>query len=128
MSYLYLDADDVVAVNLSVLGPSAHLLRDSGLLESAVARPQAGFGDYEEYPDIWSKAVAFAEGISRNHPFMDGNKRTAWVSAQVFLEINDQDSHPYGEEADDFMVRLAQNGFESIDKAVREFRRICEGS
>lgn len=61
-------------------------VRDRGLLESALARPPnlAAYGD----PDIADLAVAYAHAISRNHPFVDGNKRTAWVVAETFVELN----------------------------------------
>lgn len=61
-------------------------VRDAGLLESAMARPQnlAGYGD----PDAPALAAAYAFGIARNHPFIDGNKRTAWVVARLFLAKN----------------------------------------
>ena len=62
-------------------------IRDSGLLESALARPQ-NLLHYGE-PDLAAMAAAYAFGIARNHPFVDGNKRTAWVAARLFLRLND---------------------------------------
>ena len=61
-------------------------LRDSGLLDSALARPlnRAGYGD----PDIAELAALYALAIARNHPFIDGNKRTAYVAMETFLELN----------------------------------------
>ncbi len=61
-------------------------LRDPGLLESALARPlnRAGYGD----PDIAELAAIYAIAIARNHPFIDGNKRTAYVALELFLELN----------------------------------------
>lgn len=61
-------------------------VRDLGLLQSALARPEnlAAYGD----PDAAALAAAYAFGIARNHPFIDGNKRTAAVSALLFLVIN----------------------------------------
>ncbi len=61
-------------------------LRDLALLQSALARPQnlAVYGD----PDIAGLAAAYAVGIARNHAFLDGNKRTAWVVAETFLLKN----------------------------------------
>lgn len=60
--------------------------RDAGLLESALARPVNAwlYGD----PDLASLAAAYAFGLARNHPFVDGNKRTAWVAARLFLRLN----------------------------------------
>jgi death on curing protein len=61
-------------------------LRDSGLLESALARPlnHAGYGE----PDIAELAALYALGLARNRPFVDGNKRTAFVALELFLNLN----------------------------------------
>lgn len=61
-------------------------VRDEGLLESALARPQnqAAYGD----PTLAEMAAAYAFGIARNHPFVDGNKRTALMAAYAFLRMN----------------------------------------
>ena len=61
-------------------------VRDPALLESALARPINRWGDGED--DRCSLAAAYAFGIARNHPFVDGNKRTAWVFARLFLALN----------------------------------------
>jgi death on curing protein len=61
-------------------------VRDTGLLESALARPQ-NLAAYEA-PDVAALAAAYAFGISRNHPFVDGNKRTAYVVAELFAVLN----------------------------------------
>ena len=62
-------------------------VKDDGLLQSAIARPlnKHGYGE----TDLCALAAAYAFGIARNHPFADGNKRTAWVMARVFLKLND---------------------------------------
>lgn len=62
-------------------------IRDLGLLQSALARP-AHLLAYEHNPDAASLATAYAFGIARNHPFIDGNKQTAFVTMELFLEIN----------------------------------------
>jgi death-on-curing protein len=61
-------------------------LRDPGLLDSALARPlnRVGYGE----PDISELAAVYALGIARNHPFVDGNKRTAFVALELFLRLN----------------------------------------
>lgn len=63
-------------------------VRDRGALESALVRPinQVAYGD----PDPAALAAAYAFGIARNHPFVDGNKRAAWLTARLFLAINGQ--------------------------------------
>jgi death-on-curing protein len=62
-------------------------LRDSGLLDSALARPQQVFA-YAEQSSLAALAAAYAVGICRNHPFVDGNKRAGFLAMLVFLEIN----------------------------------------
>jgi len=63
-------------------------IRDEGLLESVVGRPQQKW-HYEPESDLPSLASAYAFGIAKNHPFLDGNKRTALVAAYTFLALND---------------------------------------
>jgi death on curing protein len=62
-------------------------IRDAGLLESALARPRNQHV-YDKAANLTRLAAAYAFGIAKNHPFVDGNKRTAWVVCATFLEIN----------------------------------------
>lgn len=63
-------------------------LRDDGLLESALARPQQLYAYGDPPPDLADLTATLAYGIARNHPFVDGNKRTAHMSYRMFLELN----------------------------------------
>ena len=63
-------------------------IRDEGLLRSALARPKVSFGGQELYPTLFEKTTAFLESLVRNHPFVDGNKRTAWECFDVMLNMN----------------------------------------
>lgn len=63
-------------------------LRDEGLLAAALARPQNVLAYAQPPPDLAALAAAYAYGIARNHPFVDGNKRTALVAARTFLLLN----------------------------------------
>lgn len=63
-------------------------LRDEGLLSSALARPQNLLACAQPRPDLAALAAAYAYGIARDHPFVDGNKRTALVAARTFLLLN----------------------------------------
>ena len=63
-------------------------LRDQGLLESALAQPQATFGGELVHDGLFAMAAAYLFHIVSNHPFIDGNKRTGLLSALVFLDIN----------------------------------------
>lgn len=62
--------------------------RDLGLLEAACARPQATYGGEDLYPDLFSKTAALTESLVRNHPFIDGNKRSAAAAAGLMLIRN----------------------------------------
>ena len=64
-------------------------VRDEGLLESALARPQQLYAYGNPPPDLASLAASLAFGLARNHPFLDGNKRTAAVACELFLALND---------------------------------------
>ena len=67
-------------------GPSG--IRDIGMLESALARPKNLFAYAETEPSLQRMAAAYAFGIAANHPFVDGNKRTALIASLVFLKLN----------------------------------------
>ena len=88
MDCVWVDLDVVLAIHEEQLAEhgGADGVRDMGLLQSALARPQnlVAYGS----PDLADLAAAYAGGIARNHPFVDGNKRTAWVVAEVFIELN----------------------------------------
>lgn len=85
----WLDERDARAVHdrLLLLHGGASGVRDAGLLESALARPQQ-LAAYGEDPDLVELAAAYTGGIVRNHPFIDGNKRTGFVLGIMFLELN----------------------------------------
>lgn len=83
-------------------------IRDQGLLESAVARPLAAYAEVELYPTLWEKAGALTHGVMRNHPFLDGNKRTAMVIGVTFLLMNG------------FFLDVSQDEFESTALATAE--------
>ena len=66
-------------------------VRDQGLLESAVYRPQASFGGRDLYPDLFSKVAALGHSLISNHPFVDGNKRTGFEAMRLMLRLNGYD-------------------------------------
>ncbi|MCF8495613.1 MAG: type II toxin-antitoxin system death-on-curing family toxin [Alphaproteobacteria bacterium] len=73
-------------------------VRDEGLLESALARAQNLFFYADKAVDMAALAAAYAYGIATNHPFLDGNKRTAHVAARTFLRLNGYDLQASKEE------------------------------
>ena len=86
----YLKVADVLLLHNFAIDEfgGSHGLRDLGLLESAVMRPQATFDGVDLYPTIYEKAAALVHSLLMNHQFVDGNKRTAMFSVMTFLELN----------------------------------------
>ena len=76
---VYLDLDDLLLVAARAVGGKV-VVRDYGLLESAVARPKATVVGAEAYPDIHTKAAALSHSLCRNRALVDGNKRLAWTA------------------------------------------------
>ena len=87
---IYLSPEQVLFIHSRLIDTTggSHGIRDIGLLQSAVARPRATFGGKDLYPDLFHKAAALMESLGRNHPFIDGNKRTSITAAGLFLAIN----------------------------------------
>ncbi len=79
-------------------------VRDFALLHSAVERPKATFDGRDLYPTVFAKAAALLESLCMNHPFTDGNKRTAWGATKRFLWVNEYHLRCEPHEAADFMV------------------------
>lgn len=100
-------------------------VRDSALLESALARPKQLFA-YGE-PDIFDLAAAYLAGIVRNHPFVDGNKRTGFMCAYVFLMRNGQKMAATEPEAAQMVIDLAAGDVDETSLA-EWLRGVCEST
>jgi len=83
-------------------------VRDQGLLESAVYRPQASFGGEDLYPDLFSKAAALGYSIIKNHPFVDGNKRTGFEAMRLLLRLNGYDIQASLNAKFDFVLAIGE--------------------
>ncbi len=88
-------------------------IRDQGLLESAIAQPQASFDGQYVHNGIYEMAAAYAFHIAENQPFVDGNKRTALASALVFLDWHEVEVNEPNDELYRTMIDLAEK---KIDK------------
>ena len=102
-------------------------VRDYGLLDSALARPQASVFGQDAYPDVWQKAAALMESLARNRGLVDGNKRIAWYATWVFLHMN---GHPLDagfdvDEAERFVLAVCQGALDmpKIAEQLPEFAR-----
>lgn len=91
-------------------------MRDEGLLESALNRPRHLFA-YEK-PSLFEMAAAYAAGIVKNHPFLDGNKRSGFIAAALFLEVNGLSFQAPEEEAVERTLALAAGAIGEADYAA----------
>jgi death-on-curing protein len=103
----YLTVAEVIAIHEQLIGEygGVHGIRDRGLLESAVFRHQMGY-----YSRAAEEAAALMESLANNHPFLDGNKRTAFAAAHTFLLINGFDLEVNSRAACDFIIRSIAEG------------------
>lgn len=103
----YLTVADVLAMHADQLERygGAPGIRDPGQLEAAIYRPQSGY-----YTDLLAEAAALWESLSQNHPFVDGNKRTAFAATYTFLAINGVTIAAEAEAVWDFVHDLYEGG------------------
>ncbi|QBY01100.1 type II toxin-antitoxin system death-on-curing family toxin [Rhodophyticola sp. CCM32] len=119
----WMSREDVEAIHETMvdIGGGMYGLRDADLLESALARPQ-NLHAYGEN-DHFQLAASYAEGIARNHPFVDGNKRTAFATADIFLAENGHNlNRAKGHEHAEMMEQLGQGNI-SREDAAGHFRK-----
>ncbi|MFF0274687.1 MULTISPECIES: type II toxin-antitoxin system death-on-curing family toxin [unclassified Streptomyces] len=88
----FLTVDEATEVaRIAFTGDGVPELRAPGLLASAVHRPRARMFGESAYEDVYEQAAALLHAVATNHPFVDGNKRAAWLSAATFLAVNGVD-------------------------------------
>jgi death on curing protein len=121
---VYLDLDDLLLVAARAVGVG-FVVRDYGLLESAVARPKTTVGGAEAYPDIHSKAAALLHSLCRNHALVDGNKRLAWTGCQVFLGLNGEWVEASEDDRFGLMIAIASGAIDNVDKIAEQLRTWC---
>ena len=105
---IYLTSAQVLAIHdqaIKRFGGSLGL-RDLGLIQSAVARPQASYDGNDLYQDLFDKAAALLQSLLKNHAFIDGNKRTALTSAAIFLNLNGFKLQNNHQDEVDFAVKV----------------------
>jgi len=111
----YLTVAEVLAMHADQIDRygGSHGVRDPGLLEAALFRPQTGY-----YADLIEEAAALWESMSQNHPFIDGNKRTAFAATYTFLAINGARLTANAQETEDFVLALYEGNQFTFDKLV----------
>ncbi|MFO0884299.1 MAG: type II toxin-antitoxin system death-on-curing family toxin [Pirellulales bacterium] len=120
---LFLTLDDILESHRNQIDTygGSHGIRDFGLLESAIAQPEASFGGQYLHTDVFEMAAAYLYHLVMNHPFVDGNKRVGLEAALIFLEINDATLDASDEELVDLVLKTIAG--ELGKKDVAEFFR-----
>ncbi|MBV8186761.1 MAG: type II toxin-antitoxin system death-on-curing family toxin [Alphaproteobacteria bacterium] len=116
----FLTVVDVLAIHANQIDRfgGAPGLRDAGILEAALFRPQTGY-----YADVVEEAAALWESLSQGHPFIDGNKRTALAAMHVFLTINGIELQAAPRETYDFIAGLYETAGFRFPALVEWLRR-----
>lgn len=109
MKPTWLTSEDVLALHDEAVAEFGGLsgIRDAALLESAIVKP-VNLLAYGHNPGLFELAAAYCVGIAKNHPFVDGNKRTAFLATAAFLELNGYDLEPPEVEVVETMLQVAQ--------------------
>jgi death-on-curing protein len=104
---VFLTLDDIIESHQNQIDTygGSHGIRDIGLLESAIAQPEASFGGQYLHADIFQMAAAYIYHLVMNHPFVDGNKRVGLEAALIFLEINNENLNASDEELVDLVLK-----------------------
>jgi death-on-curing protein len=100
-------------------------VRDENLLTSAVLTPQSSFGGKSPYTDIVDVAAAYLFYICRNHPFIDGNKRTAMMASIIFLRLNGIEPRPDSERWEKLMLDVAASRLDR-DQTTARLRKLLK--
>lgn len=127
---LFLTLEEVLALHANQIERygGIHGLRDSGLLSSALAMPQASFGGKYLHPTIYEMAAAYLFHLAQNHPFLDGNKRIGLAAALAFLGLNDLELEADDDALFDLVLRVATGTRSKAEIAVFLQQRCHAGS
>ncbi|MFS0724650.1 type II toxin-antitoxin system death-on-curing family toxin [Paenibacillus sp. 1P07SE] len=118
----YLTVQEVIAINVAMIqrySPGEHIgVKEPGLLESAVHRPQSAVFGEDAYPTLFEKASALFESLGQNYPFHNANKRTAFTALVVFLRYNGLSFKMEAKKAEDFTVDMVNHRFDRQQAAA----------
>ena len=123
----YLTLEDCLTAATAALGGPPQV-RDWGLLQSSLARPQASIFGQDAYPDVTTKAAALVASLVKNHAFVDGNKRTALVCMRLFLALNDEQVTASDDEKFLLIIDIAEGRLDDVDAIARRLRKLLAAS
>ncbi|HLC07641.1 MAG TPA: type II toxin-antitoxin system death-on-curing family toxin [Candidatus Babeliales bacterium] len=120
MKIKFLTLEDVKLIQINQINRygGLHGLRDENLLDSAINYPRATFDQKYLHPDIYHMASSYMYAIIKNHPFLDGNKRTGLIVAILFLAYNDIFIDAQDDELFDLTVSMAQSKITESEAAI----------
>lgn len=124
---IYLSLEEVVRIHDFLIEKIGGLsgIRDVAILESAIANPMTAVFGQELHPSIFDKAASYLYSISRNHPFLDGNKRTATACSLTFLRVNGKKPKYKIQEFENFIVEVAE-GNKSHEEISDYLKKMCK--
>lgn len=128
MNVRYLSVQEVIAINVAVIqkySPREDVgVKDGGMLESVISRPQSSaFGD-EAYPSLFEKAAALFQSLGQNPPFQNANKRTAFTALIIFLKLNGASFVIDQKAAEDLTVDMVNHRYE-FHELVQVIQQHC---
>lgn len=121
MTPTYLEIEDLLAAARRAVGGEP-VIRDPGLLDAAVQRPQATWSGADVYPDLDRKAAALLHSLVMNRALLDGNKRLGWLATVLFYGLNGFDLHGPEDDVYDLVVGLASGESRDLDKTAECLR------
>jgi death-on-curing protein len=120
----FLSVDDVLLLHTDTIDidGGSHGVRDHGLLDAAVAMPRQQFGGAYLHQDLAAMAAAYMFHIAQNHPFIDGNKRAAVLSALAFLTVNEIEELPDPKDLESVTLQVADGELDkdALTKWIRK--------
>ncbi len=121
---IFLSVDDVLLLHTDTIDidGGSHGVRDHGLLDAAVAMPRQQFGGDYLHEDLAAMAAAYMFHIAQNHPFVDGNKRPAVLSALAFFHVNGVEELPDPKDLESITLQVAagEMGKDALTKWIRK--------
>ncbi|MFF4218444.1 type II toxin-antitoxin system death-on-curing family toxin [Streptomyces nondiastaticus] len=126
MTPRYLDVQDVLIVAGPACGDTELVVRDAGSLDSAAHRPSAEMYGQEIHPGLLEKAAALLQAVAINHPLIDGNKRTAWLSCVTFLALNGIRLRPDIDAAESLVIGVTTGAIREVSDIAGALWNLAE--